>query len=131
MFVCVINVHYCKNDCWKIERPPFHEPPLKQNPPTPPEVRGRKIALGTAAPQIIKRLYRQVLRKKTWYFLYLKAVIACTNATEKYRGKTFREIRGFVLLNLNSCYLQITSWVSSTLCISGFFIWLLPSYSTT
>ena len=28
-------------------------------------------------------------------------------------------------------YLQITSWVRSTRCISGFLIWLLPSYSTT
>merc|ERR1719483_861386 len=26
--------------------------------------------------------------------------------------------------------LQITSWVSKTLCISGFLMWLLPSYST-
>ena len=30
-----------------------------------------------------------------------------------------------------SCYLQITSCVRRTLCISGFLIWLDPSYSTT
>ena len=32
---------------------------------------------------------------------------------------------------MTSNYLQMTSWVRRTLCISGFLIWLLPSYSTT
>ena len=35
--------------------------------------------------------------------------------------------------SLDNCgnYLQMTSCVRRTLCISGFLIWLLPSYSTT